>query len=228
MPSLGSPRKPTAPPIWAAKALGPLGMALEHRDHRGMRDEAPRPGLARRPAKQSAGFGGGAVARIDFDQRGAGSGADDLDEAEAIDRGPLERLRQDGVDRRSRCLARCLAVDRRQVDPDRSGEAKTADCQASGARPGNREFVGGERPVDIDQDHRRSRRNAQPPAGKLNDPARRFLEQVGPARRIETDRCLGKGRERRCLRARVPAMALPRSREPADASTLHCRGSLRA
>ena len=48
-----------------------------------------------------------------------GSRSDDLQEAEAIDRGPLKRLRQYFVDGRRRCLTG-LALDRRQVDPDRA------------------------------------------------------------------------------------------------------------
>ena len=59
---------------------------------RGMGDEADRAGLARGAAEQRAGFERGAVGG-ELDQRGAAARADDLEEAEAVDRGALERLR---------------------------------------------------------------------------------------------------------------------------------------
>ena len=93
MASDGSGRKVDRAADLRGERLGPVGMALENRDHRRVRDEAPRTGLARGAAEQGARFGGGTVAGVKLDQRGAGARANDLDEAEAVDGGALERQR---------------------------------------------------------------------------------------------------------------------------------------
>ena len=100
MASAGSARKVTAPPTWRDEPSIHSDCASSTRDHRGMRRQAVRAGrFDRRAAQQCARFEGGAV-RGELDQRARGARADDLDEAEAVDRGPLERLRQIGVEAR--------------------------------------------------------------------------------------------------------------------------------
>ena len=163
-----------------------------------MRDERDRPGLARGAAEQGARLERGAVGG-EFEQAGVAARADDLEEAEAIDRGALERCRQDVVDRLGDRLPRGLAADRGQVDPDRSGDAVAADRPRGGGGAGERELLGRQVAIDVDQGHRRGQRHAQLAAGKGDDPAARFVEQVGPAGRLKRvgRRRKGQGQARR-------------------------------
>ena len=101
-----------------------------------MRDQPLR---ARRPQRcrpqQSAGFERGAVGR-QLEQRRMAPRPHDLEEAEAVDRGALERLRQQRVERLGNRLPLGLAGNGRQVDADRAADAVTADCPRGGPGAG--------------------------------------------------------------------------------------------
>ena len=71
----------------------------------------------------------------------AGAGADDLQEAEAVDRGALERRHQRGVERFGDRLSRGLALQRREVDADRAADAVTADRCGDCLRRGDGGFT---------------------------------------------------------------------------------------
>ena len=127
----------------ARKLVEPAGLRFEHGDHRGMRDEADRADLARGAAQQRAGLERGAVGG-ELEQRGTAARADDLEEAEAVDRGPLERLRQDRVDRlgrrpgarpcRRRSAGRCRSSRRCRGGGSRAAAAAApASASSSGA-----------------------------------------------------------------------------------------------
>src|SRR5688572_13214782 len=91
-----------------------------------MGGEANHADLASRAADQGAGFERGTVGR-QLEQRGMGARTYDLEEAEAVNCGPLERFGQDRIDRVRRGLSRHLAFDGWQVDPDRAADAMTLD-----------------------------------------------------------------------------------------------------
>ena len=124
-----------------------------------MGDEALRARrLERGTAEQRARLERRAVLR-QLEQRRARPRADDLEEAEAVDRGPLERLRQDRVDRRRGRLALRLAADGRQVDADRAADVEPAD----GLRPPPRRRPPQARPA---ADSRRRRSGSSPASAK--------------------------------------------------------------
>ena len=156
---------------------------------------APLP-LDRRAPQQRPRLEGGAVLR-QLEQRGMASRTDDLQEAEAVDRGALERLRQRS--RRSPASTACalrLARQGREVDADRAADAVAADRARRGLRAGQRELGRRQVPVDVDQGHRRGRRHAQLAAGEADDAAARFLDQVGPACLLEPVVGRGEGQRR--------------------------------
>ena len=142
------------------------------------RSRAPRGGAAlapRMPGDRRPARTGGAAARTD-----------DLEEAEAIDRGPLERRRQDAIDRFGRPPA---APPCRRSSASRSRSIRRChDGGSSARRPWRRPA----RAVRAARCHRRrsrsspaSARHAELAAGKGDDPAARFVEQVVPARSLE-------------------------------------------
>ena len=71
-----------------------------------------------------------------LDQRCVAARAHDLDEAEAVDRGALERLGQAFVDRRIGRLPRRLALDGRQIDADRPADVEAPDRLGRGVGAG--------------------------------------------------------------------------------------------
>ena len=110
--------------------------------------------------------------------------ADDLEEAEAVDRGPLERLGQDRIDRRGGGLA-AARPDSRQVDADRSADAETPDRAAAARAAGEARA----RPAA----RCRRRRSGSSPASARSAARRResdlaargLVEQVRPAGGLE-------------------------------------------
>ena len=182
----------TAPPTCRASASSHSVLAFEHGDHRRVRDEPLRARRSRTPPGAAArGLRSGAVLR-QLDQRGARTRADDLDEAEAVDRGPLERLRQTGVDRRRRGLARRLAARGRQVDADRAADVEAADRVVRlRAAPSTASSSGGKIAVDVDQGHRRGRRHPQLAAGEADHArcAPRRSDRPSRPRRSSIRRC---------------------------------------
>ena len=85
-----------------------FGPRRKHRrNYRGVRDELDSASLTRGPTEQSPCFERRPV-ECQLEQAGVAAWTDDLEETEAIDRGSLERLRKDGVDRRDRSLPRGL------------------------------------------------------------------------------------------------------------------------
>jgi len=65
-------------------------------DHQGGGMERDRPAVALRAAQQGAGRGSGGIGAKQLRKARSLAPADDLEQAEAVDRGALERLRQDG------------------------------------------------------------------------------------------------------------------------------------
>src|SRR5206468_12586672 len=109
---------------------------LEGGDHGRVGDEALRSGrLESRSPQQRPRFEVSAILR-ELEKRRAVTRPDDLNEPEAVDRGPLERLRKHGVDGRCGLLTRCLAAYRRQVDSDRAADVQAPDCPGRLARTG--------------------------------------------------------------------------------------------
>src|SRR5687768_9210429 len=83
----------------AFEGWNPARSAFNCRDHGRSRRQSRRARTGERgPPQQGPRLKAGAVAG-ELDQRGAPARADDLEEAEAVDRGALERLGQDGIDR---------------------------------------------------------------------------------------------------------------------------------
>ena len=77
----------------AGEGVEPIGVRLQDRNHRRMGDKAFRSGcLESRAPQQRPRFKRSAILGK-FDQRSALAGPDNLDEAEAVDRGPFERLK---------------------------------------------------------------------------------------------------------------------------------------
>ena len=140
--------------------------------------------------------------------------ADDLQEAEAVDRGALERLRQDRVDRRRRGLPP-VARQGRQVDADRAADAEAPDRarRRRGARLGQRRRAAGRRrrrtgswpgsgSSAARRRRRRSRRSPPPRAARTSPPPR-----TGPGRvagsGVRPADPLGEARARRAAAASV-------------------------
>ena len=145
-----------APPTWRASARA-IRRGFEHGDHRRMRRRGASRRAARTPARRSSARASNAARSArELEQRGARPRADDLDEAEAVDRGPLERLRQIGVDRARGGLARRLAP--RSVGKsiaDRAADVEPADGLAPLPRRRLPPALRVQPAVDIDQGHRR-------------------------------------------------------------------------
>ena len=65
--------------------------------------------------------------RGEFEQAGVSAWADDLEEAEAVDGRPLERLVEPGIDQPGDGVAHVLAADGRKIDSDRAADSVAAD-----------------------------------------------------------------------------------------------------
>ena len=107
-PGLGS--KTASPPVRRASSASQAGLAFSCRMTRGAAWSATLP--CSRPARRSkarAAAAPGSARRISG-MRGPDPAADDLQEAEAVHRRPLERLGKDGVDRRRARPAVCRAA----------------------------------------------------------------------------------------------------------------------
>ena len=101
---------------------------------------------------------------------------------------PLTAVRSNGCGRIASIAAAAawragLAAGGRQVDPDRAADVEPADRLAP-LRPRRRTASSPaiEKAVDVDQGHRRRRRNAQLAAGEADDAAARLVDQIVPAR----------------------------------------------
>src|SRR6185312_14569432 len=122
-------------------------------DHRRMRDKALCPGpFECGAAQQRASFETGAVLRK-LDERGTQPGPNDLDEAKAVHRRTLERLRQDGVNCRPRLLPRRLAAAGGKITADGAADVETADGARRFACPKHRQLFGRKMAIDVDQRH---------------------------------------------------------------------------
>ena len=107
------------PPL---ERLDPVAIRFDPGDHRGSGLQASLARAGRPLGKPQQGARGGAdgIRIQQFGERSAVAAADDLEESEAVDRGPLEGLGQDSVYRLRRGLAFRLGAERRQVDRARS------------------------------------------------------------------------------------------------------------
>src|SRR6476646_2288521 len=83
--------------------------------------------------------------------RCAAARAHDLDEAEAVDRGALERLWEMAVDGFPGLLASGLATAGRQVDSDRPADVEPANSFGGFGGASNGELLGRKGAVDVDQ-----------------------------------------------------------------------------
>ena len=180
----GSVRKVTAPPTCIRKSVEPVLPLLEHGNDGGMCDKANRADFARGSTEHSSGFKDGSFGGH-FQQRGVGAWADDLQETEAVDRGPFERFGQELIDRLGCGQPDGLAVDRRQVDADRPADPVPPDCGRGRARSGDRQLGRMQVPVDIDQGHCGRQRHAQLAAWKANNSASGLVEQIRPTRGLQ-------------------------------------------
>ena len=115
--------------------------------------------------------------------------ADDLKEAEAVDRGALERLRQDRVDRRRRSACRCRLSARRSASRCRSSrrcrDARIARARRRPRRPWPARAAASVPSTSISVIAGVTEMRSSPPANRTM-PAARLLEQVGPARVAES------------------------------------------
>ena len=167
------------------KSIDPAGLALDHGEDCGMGDEPDRAGaLKRRSPEQGARFERGAILR-QLEQVRARACAHDLKKAEAVDRRSLERLSENGIDDGPDFLPLRFSADGGKVDADRASDPVAKDRTCRRFRSRERQLERRQAAVDIDQGHGRRWRYAQLALGKANDPATRFVEQVGPARPFE-------------------------------------------
>ena len=164
----------------------PFRLALKHADDTGMGGQRGRAGgLERGAAEEGSCFEGRSLAR-QLDQRRAAARPDDLDEAEAVDRGPLEGLRQDRVDRLGGALPRFLAGRGRKVDADRALEVEAEDRARRGERAGDRQLFRGPEPSTSIKVIARVGSIASSPPGKRTIPLRassmRSFHPAAPSR----------------------------------------------
>src|SRR5689334_23782176 len=108
-------------------------------------------------------------------------GPDDLDEAEAVDRSPLERLRQMLVNCLTGFLTCRFASAGRKVDPDRASDVEAPDRLPDFLGPADGELLRRKRAVDVDQSHRRCWGNSQLATNKADNAAARFLQHIVPS-----------------------------------------------
>src|SRR5205085_12358263 len=137
-------------PEAAGKCRKPWGIGLDLRCDYRMGGEGAF-ARARRPlraAEQGAGGGADRVALEKLRKRDALAAANDLEEAEAVHRGPLERLGKHHVECCGGGLAVRLGGEGWEVDPDRAADAEAADRPSRSARTGNGERFRRKRPID--------------------------------------------------------------------------------
>ena len=173
----------TAPPTCRASASIQSRLAFENGDHRRVRDEPLGARRLRTPP--------GAAARALRTRRGPAPARP----ATARLRGrtiwtkpkPLTAVRSNGcgkmrVDRLPRPPAAppCSATVGRSM-PIEPPMSSRRIARAASRRASDRELVGRKIAVDIDQGHRRRRRDPKLAAGEADDAASRFVEQVVPA-----------------------------------------------
>ena len=116
-------------------------MRIEHNCHRRMRDYALRSGRFEcDTAEKGARFERAALLR-QLDKRSAAARADDLDEAEAVDCRPFERLRQRSIDSGGGGLAGGFAGNGREVDADRAAYVEPHDGPRRFSCTGNGELL---------------------------------------------------------------------------------------
>ena len=173
---------------------------------------ASRPAFERRAAKQRASFESRAILR-QLEQRRAAPRTDDLHEAEAVDRGALERLGQ----RASIAAAAACAPPCRRRSAGRSRSSRR--CRAGGSRWPLRAAPRTASSSGV-QDSRRRRSGSSPasatirssPPANCDDPASRLLDQIVPARLARARP--GRGRPDRAFAARgsgAPASSVSRA-----------------
>jgi len=163
------------------KRSEPVSPAFENRDDRGMGREADSPSaFLRSLSQQRTRFKRCAIGRK-FEQVRTRTRAHDLKKAEAVDAGALERLRKDCIDRGADLLPLLLSRHGRQIDPDRTSDAMPQDRAGGRARSGQGQFEWRQSPVDVDQRHRRSERNAELAIGEADNTATSLIQDVEPA-----------------------------------------------
>ena len=130
----------------AGKRVEPVRLAARARRSRpgAQRAACARP-LERGAAQQRAGLERGAVG-CQLEQRGAGARADDLDEAEAVDRGALERLGRISSTAAAAACRAALPPTGRQVDADRAADASRRIALRAAAAPATASSAGGKWP----------------------------------------------------------------------------------
>ena len=157
----------------------------ERRSPPGERRAASRPALPNAARRSSARASNAARSCASSNSEARGARADDLDEAEAVDRGPLERLRQDASI--ASAASWRAALPRRSADRSRSIRRYRAGGSLGRLPPrrATASSLGRKIAVDVDQGHRRRRRDPQLAAGERDDAAARFVDQIVPAQLAE-------------------------------------------
>ena len=164
---------------------------FERGDHR-RRGVQRRPARSAAPARRSsarAAAPAGSACSSSGERRPLAA-ADDLEEAEAVDRGALERLRQDRVDRGGGAPAGRSRGRVGRSMPIEPAMPKRRIARAAAAAPASASVGGRQAAVDVEQGHGRRQAHPQRAAVEGDLAGRGLLEQLGPARLLEPVRAV--------------------------------------